>query len=194
MISMNPMVLPGESMSRFYAPPQSGPFNSSNAASFMNMPGPNPSLEDNNNSTSAKNTPKSSRSTPQNSMSIVTNQPQLNRPGININQSMPGTNPPMLSPSQQQQLFNSHQQILNSGFSPAVIAAATSALTSNNPQLSHLIQHQLHMQQQQLSHLQMFQAQMHQPGMSMAGKHESSGGSSIKKGMYFFECIITHLS
>jgi len=187
MISMNPMVLPGESMSRFYAPPQSGPFNSSNTASFINMPGPIPNLEDNNNSTSAKNTPKSSRSTPQNSnpMSIVTNQPQLNRPGINSNQPIPGTNPSILSPSQQQQLFNSHQQILNSGFSPAVIAAATSALTSNNPQLSHLIQHQLHMQQQQLSHMQMFQAQMLQPAMSMAGKHESSGGSSIKKGMYF---------
>jgi len=167
------MGLPGESMPRFYSPSQAGPFNSSNSANFMNISGSNSLEEGNNTSNSNKNTSKTSRTIPQNNnpMSIATNQPQLNRPG---------TNPAMLSPSQQQQLLNSHQQILNSGFSPAVIAAATSALTSSNPQFSHLIQHQLHLQQQQqqLSHLQMFQAQMNQPSISLLGKHESS---SVKK-------------
>ena len=47
-----------------------------------------------------------------------------------------------------------HQQMLQSGFSPAVIAAATSALNSSNPQFSQLIQHQL-----QLQHLQHLQSQ-----------------------------------
>ena len=167
MMSMNPMAVSG-SMSRFYVPPQglSGPFNApttNTSSSFMNITGGgnsnfNQSIEDINN-ISTKNTSKSSRNPPQNNsnnpMSILTSRPGINNPNLN---------PSMLSPGAQQQLFNSHQQqqILNSGFSPAVIAAATSALSSTNPQFSQLIQHQLHLQQQQLSHLQLFQTQMQQ--------------------------------
>lgn len=137
---MSPLSLSG-SIPRFYVPPQS-PYGSSNSSAFMNGITGNPRSSPNNSSEDQK-TAKSRHG--QNPMSIITNQPQGNRPNSN---QFNAQNPPMLSPNHQSQI---HQQMLNSGFSQAVIAAATaSALNTNNPQFSQLFQQQL----QQLHHLQ----------------------------------------
>lgn len=175
MMPMNPLSLPG-SMSRFYGQTA---FNPSNQTAFMNnLPGGNarssPNTDDSKPSTKSRNPTRSP-------MSINTNQSQ--RSG-STNQfgatSQPPSNPTILSPNHQQ-LLNSHQQILNSGFSPAVIAAATSALSSNNPQFSQLIQHQLQMQQQQFSQLQHFQNQFQQNQATPKQQQQQPDVSSVKK-------------
>lgn len=138
---LNQLGLPG-GMPRFYVPP-SASFNSSsyNPAFINSIQGnseTSPSLEE------QKLSCNKSRLLP-NQMNIVTSQQQNNR----VNNSMNSPN--------HQHMIN-HQQIFNSGFSPSVIAAASSALNSNNPQFSQLIQLQLQ-QQQQLSQLHPFQNQ-----------------------------------
>lgn len=138
-------------LARFYVPPQ---------PPYM---GGNPRRSPNNPSDEAK-----ARKSNPNQSQQQQGPPTLTRP--NSNQFTPPNHPPpMHSPSQ------IHQQMLQSGFSPAAIAAAQAALNSTNPtNFSQLIQQQLHMQHLQHLQSQFQQQQQQHPDNNTNKKQEAN--------------------
>lgn len=158
---MNPINL-GNSMQRYYAaPPFSSTNNSANNSSNPNVlsnslidlaQSTNGSASLYNSGAYMNTNEEKIKQNRLNPMSILTNQGHI-RSGHN----MPGSH--LHSPN--------HQQLINSSFTPAVIAAAATALQAmgvnpNHPQYAQIIQNQFQNPAQQFSQIQHFQAQFQQ--------------------------------